>query len=141
MSPCCNFRHPRQSFICCENSARHCVILAKLFVGDMVANDAVYHLRCLASLYRSAHSVRKETQEHEDTAQFGALQAFMEVQGYIKSLRELSKGSIIIYGMGGPHHPGGEEFWTRREGGAKNFGQAVKRCTNEATQGKMAEVV
>ena len=28
--------------------------------------------------------------------------------------------------MGGTHHPGGEEFWMRREGGVKHFGQAVK---------------
>ena len=60
---------------------RDTVLLAKLSVGDMVAIDAVYHLRCLASLYRRAHSVRKETQEHDDTSKFGALQAFIEVQG------------------------------------------------------------
>ena len=63
-------------------------------------------------------------------------------------------GSFGIYDMGrfllgrhhylragGPHHPGGEEFWTRhlgggekfwtsRQGGAKNFGQAAKGGRN-----------
>ena len=38
----------------------------------------------------------------------------------------IGKGRFIIYGMGGHTTRGGEEFWTRREGGAKNFGQAVK---------------
>ena len=35
--------------------------------------------------------MEKEIQDHEDAEQFGALQAFMEVQGYIESERGIRK--------------------------------------------------
>lgn len=72
-------------------TTRDTLLLAKLSVGDMVAIDAVYHLRCLAGLYRRADAVKKKAL-HEDTEKLGgAMQAFMEIQAYIESLRGVNK--------------------------------------------------
>ena len=65
-------------------TTRDTLLLAKLSVGDMVAINAVYHLQCLAGLYRRADAVKKKAL-HGDTEKLGgAMQAFMEIQAYIE---------------------------------------------------------
>jgi len=45
----------------CANDLQDERLLAKLSAGDMIAQDAKYHSRCLVSLYNLAASVKNES--------------------------------------------------------------------------------
>ena len=63
------------------------ILLAKLSAGDMVAIDAVYHLRCLVRLYKKADSVRDGLSNCNDRDKLLQQQVFVELQDYIESFR------------------------------------------------------
>ena len=65
-------------------------LLAKLSVGDLIAQDAQYHVQCLVSLYNRARD-RKQPEEsdeesdvHEDTVNHGIV--FAELVSYIEDV-------------------------------------------------------
>ena len=66
-------------------------LLAKLSAGDMVAIDAVYHLRCLNCLYKKADALRDGNNRYDDKEKLQQQQAFVELQEYIESFRGSSE--------------------------------------------------
>ena len=41
-------------------------LLAKLSAGDLIAQDAQYHVRCLVSLYNKARATKKTVKDQDD---------------------------------------------------------------------------
>ena len=69
-------------------------LLAKLSAGDMIAIDAVYHLLCLAKLYKQAKSVENYDNDPPITGMLKA-QAFSELVNFIESYRGTSTVFIM----------------------------------------------
>ena len=67
--------------------SRNTALLAKLSAGDMVAIDAVYHLRCLARLYRQAAAVVDGTSNYSMRDKLLHQQVFVELLDYMESYR------------------------------------------------------
>ena len=70
--------------------------LAKLSAGDMIAIDAVYHLRCLNRLYKKAEAIKDGTSKFNDGEKLKQQQAFVELLEYIESFR----GTREVLAMG-----------------------------------------
>ena len=69
-------------------------LIRKLSEGDMIAVDAVYHLRCLSKLYRRAEAVMKGmNSEGSDDEQVSKELALSELIDYIESFR--GSGDVI----------------------------------------------
>ena len=83
----------RASTLELDARVRHCALqlqdkplLAKLSAGDMVAQDAEYHVKCLVSLYNRARGTEKYSAESDaDAVNHGI--AFAELVSYIEDAR------------------------------------------------------
>ena len=83
----------RASTLELDARVRHCALqlqdkplLAKLSSGDMVAQDAEYHVKCLVSLYNRARGTEKYSAESDaDAVNHGI--AFAELVSYIEDAR------------------------------------------------------
>ena len=71
-------------------------IMAKLSEGDMVATEAVYHQKCLITLYNAQQSCRtKEIRtENQGFLIYGIV--LSEIMSYIKNEYEASKISLVF---------------------------------------------
>lgn len=61
-------------------------LLSKLACGDMVAIDAMYHVKCLVSLYNRSRKLKKKSEDTTDQSLPGI--AFAELVSYIEEFRE-----------------------------------------------------
>ena len=83
----------RASTLELDNRVRHCALhlqdkplLAKLSAGDMVAQDAEYHVKCLVALYNRARETRScSTETDVDAVNHGI--AFAELVSYMEEAR------------------------------------------------------
>ena len=83
----------RASTLELDARVRHCALqlqdkplLAKLSAGDMVAQDAEYHVKCLVSLYNRARGTETYSAESDaDAVNHGI--AFAELVSYIEDAR------------------------------------------------------
>lgn len=62
-------------------------LLAKLSGGDLIAQEAKYHLSCLVSLYNRARNVFKEDRDEEDLSTVNHGLAFAGLVSYIEESR------------------------------------------------------
>ena len=75
-----------------DSKVRQCVLklqdrqlLAKLSAGDLIAQDAQYHLQCLVALYNRAREVKTSKEPDVQAANHGI--AFAELVSYIEEAR------------------------------------------------------
>jgi len=61
-------------------------LLAKLSAGDLIAQDALYHLPCLVSLYNRARETKISENTNADALNHGI--AFAELVSYIEDTRK-----------------------------------------------------
>ena len=66
-------------------------LMGKLSVGDMIAQDAEYHLQCLAKLYQRANTASKGDNNGSNTADIATALVFEELTDYIESYRGTGK--------------------------------------------------
>lgn len=71
-------------------------LLAKLSAGDMVAQDAKYHSKCLASLYNRARSVKSRGEVTDKTDEFSGI-AFAELVIYIEEVRQADELGAPVF--------------------------------------------
>ena len=71
----------------CAQALQDRVLLAKLSAGDMVAIDAVYHLRCLNRLYKKAASHLNLQKGHGQEKDMLRQQALSELQDFVETFR------------------------------------------------------
>ena len=71
-------------------------LLASLSAGDMIAIDAVYHLRCLVKLYKSAEA-QKEGSVYTNEAEMQQIQAYVEIQEFVETYRGSSEVISMSY--------------------------------------------
>ena len=70
-------------------------LIRKLSSGDMVAIDAVYHLKCLTKLYRQAACIESTEDEENYQIRFLKAQAFAELISH----RESQRGTLVVFKM------------------------------------------
>ena len=70
-------------------------LIRKLSSGDMVAIDAVYHLKCLAKLYRQAASIESTEDEENYQISFLKAQTFADLISHMESQR----GTLVVFKM------------------------------------------
>ena len=66
-------------------------LIGKLSVGDLIAIDACYHLKCLIGLYRKAKAVESSDDNEAHLTKVIKAQAFADLVSYIESLRDSCK--------------------------------------------------
>ena len=71
----------------CALALQDHALIAKLSAGDMIAIDAMYHLSCLASLYKKESALYKEDNENDFIKQAKGI-ALAELVAYIEDTRE-----------------------------------------------------
>ena len=64
------------------------VLLAKLSAGDMMAQDAMYHPKCLVALYRTAEKVENTCDDKEYSGKQRHAISLAELLTYIEESRE-----------------------------------------------------
>ena len=62
----------------------------------MIAIDAVYHLRCLVKLYKSAEA-QKEGSVYTNEAEMQQIQAYVEIQEFVETYRGSSEVISMSY--------------------------------------------
>ena len=77
----------------CANILEDTFLYAKLQLGDMIAQDAVYHKACLSNLYRNASNKQlrgyfSDSQRKLSSIAFGEVVAFIE-EAHLTSTNEI----------------------------------------------------
>ena len=75
-------------------------LIRKLSGGDLIAQDAEYHLHCLTKLYREPESVDAKDKKSDDRVMILKGQTFSELIDYVESLR----GTKAAISMGELYH-------------------------------------
>ena len=80
----------------CALELQDTVLLAKLSAGDLISQEAVYHKKCLVSLYNKAVRAKSSTSsKNDDNYEISASIAFAELCSYIEDLRNSSDLSVL----------------------------------------------
>ncbi len=75
---------------------RYTQLLAKLSAGDMIAIDAVYHLKCLTSFYNRHRSQQRHSTDHSHQVNPQSL-ALAEVVSYIEEYGQLGENLNHVF--------------------------------------------
>lgn len=70
----------------CARELQDTVLLAKLSAGDLISQEAVYHTRCLVSLYNRARGLKTDSNQDKVTERLQGI-ALAELVGYIEETR------------------------------------------------------
>ena len=80
----------------CALELQDTVLLANLSAGDLISQEAVYHKKCLVSLYNKAVRAKSSTSsKNDDNYEISASIAFSELCSYIEDLRNSSDLSVL----------------------------------------------